>query len=603
MDLPEPVQEHLKLLFVKSRFPAFLFIARDGNLADWGGYCDRYGMDNLNKDKPAGDQVDFIESMLPLNNEWFCLPRILIHDFRVVDAHFIPGDGGDWVVMLDTTEDAEREALVQQQSNDLTLLKQQQEEILTKLNSSNKNLLAVFDQLRLTTALITEDGKVSFISRSGLKTLQADTKNTIGKKWRDVFPFAPEDAEQFQKLLDEPNTPHERLRVKFAPLPQQKECSVGRPRPKSEPQARATQSHSNQRPETSNQQTSRPATKSFDIDVQSAPLNPTLRIAYFYDVSELLDLRSMLHEKSKFQDMIGKSHAMHKVFERIKDVARFEATVLIEGETGTGKELVARAIHYSSSRKDGPFIIVNCAGLADSLINSQLFGHKKGSFTDATSDQKGVFEAANGGTIVLDVIGDIPMNTQTRILRALEQREIIRVGETQARKVDIRILAATNKNLSAEVEKGNFRLDLLYRIKIARVSLPPLHDRKEDIPLLVEAFVNELCLENGINIPHIEREVLSTMMVYSWPGNIRELRNAIEFALINCKESKLRLIDLPPEITAIKTSRSYDTENPDSEKNQLITALNATEGNRDQAAKLLGISRATLYRRIKSYQL
>jgi len=580
MDLPEPVQEHLKSLFVRSRFPAFIFIAHNGNLVDWGGYCDRYGLTKLRSGKPAGEQIDFIESMLPLNGHWFSLPRILIHDFRVVDAHFVPGDGGDWVVMLDTTEDAERETLIQQQSNDLTLLKQKQEDILEKLNASNKNLLAVFNQLKLTTALITEDGKISFLSRSGLEFLQADTKKTIGKNWQDVFPFTPEDAEQFQKLLDNPNAPHERLRVKLAPETKDKE-----PRTK------------DKEPRTKN------LLKHFDIDVQPDPLDLTLRIAYFYDVSELLDLRNMLHKKSKFQDMIGKSRPMQKVFERIKDVARFEATVLIEGETGTGKELVARAIHYSSSRKDGPFIIVNCAGLADSLINSQLFGHKKGSFTDATSDQKGVFEAANGGTIVLDEIGDIPKNTQTRILRALEQREIIRVGETQARKVDIRILAATNKNLSAEVEKGNFRLDLLYRIKIARVSLPPLRDRKEDIPLLVEAFVNEICLENGIDVPHVERSVLSTMMIYSWPGNIRELRNAIEFALINCKESKLRLIDLPPEITAIKTSRSTSSENQDSEKNQLINALNATEGNRDHAAKLLGISRATLYRRIKMHCL
>jgi len=550
--------------------------------------------------------------MLPLNDQWFCLPRIIIHDFRVVDAHFIPGDGGDWVVMLDTTEDAEHESIIQQQSNDLCLLKEKQQVMLEKLNSSNQNLLAVFNQLNLTTALITKSGKVSFLSRSGLSMLHTNSPAVVGNNWRDVFPFSSSDAELFQKLIDKPNIPHERLRVKLAPLQQQKDktnkpqivCSVVRtsrssvaktdPLPKSESQTRAPQ------------QTSRPAdptTKFFDIDVQQDPRDPTMRIAYFYDVSELLDLHNMLYKKSKFQDMIGKSHPMLKVFERIKDVARFEATVLIEGETGTGKELVARAIHYSSSRKDGPFIIVNCAGLADSLINSQLFGHKKGSFTDATSDQKGVFEAANGGTIVLDEIGDIPMNTQTRILRALEQREIIRVGETETRKVDIRILAATNKDLSAEVEKGNFRLDLLYRIKIARVTLPPLRERKEDIPLLVEAFTDEICKENGIDIPHIEREALSTMMTYLWPGNVRELRNAIEFALINCKDRKLSLIDLPPEITAMKTAKLGNAENPDSEKNQLINAINACNNNRDQAAKLLGISRATLYRRIKTHEL
>lgn len=596
MDLPNPVQEYLKSLFIRSRFPAFLFIAHDGNLVDWGGCCDRYGLNKLTSGIPAEDQVDFIAAMLPLEGHRIHVPRLLIHDFRVVDVHFVPGDGGDWVVMLDVTEDAKREEIIQQQSNDLCLLKQKQEEILEQLSSSNQNLLTVLDQLKLTTAMITEDGNISFLSRSGLEMLNTNTQKAIGKKWRDVFPFTIEDAERFQNLLDQPEVTHERLRVKLAPHLQ--------PTTK----GRAQLSEQAKRATGENTPAHRTRTKSqrsisLDIEIQPDPLDPTLRIAYFYDVSELLDLRNMLHKKPKFQNMVGKSHIMQKVFQRIKDVSRFEATVLIEGETGTGKELVARAIHYSSNRKDGPFIIVNCAGLADSLINSQLFGHKKGSFTDATSDQKGVFEAANGGTIVLDEIGDIPMNTQTRILRALEQRAIIRVGETKARKVDIRILAATNKDLSAEVEKGNFRLDLLYRIKIARVTLPPLRERKEDIPLLVEAFTNEICRENGIEIPQIERNALSTMMAYSWPGNIRELRNAVEFALINCKESKLRLIDLPPEITAMKNSKQGNIKNQDSEKDQLINALNATAGNRDQAAKLLGISRATIYRRLKTHCL
>jgi len=205
---------------------------------------------------------------------------------------------------------------------------------------------------------------------------------------------------------------------------------------------------------------------------------------------------------------------------------------------------------------------------------------------------------------VLDEIGDIPKNTQTRILRALEQREIIRVGETEARKVDIRILAATNKNLEEEVVQGNFRLDLLYRIKIARVTLPPLRDRREDIPLLVDAFVNEICVANGIDVPRIEREALSAMMLYRWPGNVRELRNAVEFALINSKESKLRLQDLPPEITAVKFRRAgMGTAGDESEKDRIIAALKSCGNRRDQAAELLGMSRATFYRRLKKYCL
>jgi DNA-binding NtrC family response regulator len=245
--------------------------------------------------------------------------------------------------------------------------------------------------------------------------------------------------------------------------------------------------------------------------------------------------------------------------------------------------------------------VVNCAGLADSLINSQLFGHKKGSFTDATSDRKGVFEAANGGTILLDEIGDIPPNTQTRILRALEQREIIRVGETEPRKVDIRILAATNKNLEEEVERGNFRLDLLYRIRIARVSLPALRERREDVPLLVEAFARQICLANGVELPRIEKDVLSALMVYRWPGNVRELRNAVEFAIINSRDGCLRLADLPPEITAVRLNAGDDSgsRDVDGERHRIKAALETCGGRKDKAAKLLGISRATLYRRLK----
>jgi transcriptional regulator with PAS, ATPase and Fis domain len=563
VELPKPIQEHMKSLFVRSQFPAYLFVSKDGMLAEWGGFCDRYGLVSLERGKPVGEQIDFLESMLPLEDQWFLLPRLVIHEFRVVDAHFIPGEDGDWVLLLDSTEHADRETVAQQQANDLSLLKLAHLKMLAQLRANNAHLLAVLDQLRLTTALIAKGGYVIFVSRSGLELLQAHADSVTGLHWRDVFGFSEVDAEQFENLLEAPRASRERLRVEL--------------------------------------KTDGDRLRWFDVDVQTDPRDVTQRIAYFYDVSELLDLRNKLHEKARFQDMIGKSHPMRQVFQLIQDVARVDATVLVEGETGTGKELVARAIHFSSPRKEGPFVVVNCAGLADSLINSQLFGHKKGSFTDAVSDQKGVFEAADGGTLLLDEIGDIPMNTQTRILRALENREIIRVGETQARKVNIRILAATNKDLEAEVKLGNFRLDLLYRIRIARVTLPPLRERREDVPLLVESFVNDICVENGMDVPQVERDVLSAMMAYRWPGNVRELRNALEFALIRCKESTLRLHDLPPEITSGSTATTGSaTYNADSEKTRILDALKATKGRRAEAAKLLGISRATLYRRMKA---
>ncbi len=563
MDLPVPIQEHLRSLFVRRQFPAYLLVSRDGVLRETGGHCDRYGLGGLQCGESAADQVDFLEAMLPLEGDWFHMPRLLIDDLRSVDAHFVPGDDGDWVILLDTTEQAQREAIAQQQSNDLSLLKFEHIKMLSQLRTSNENLLAVFNQMRLTTAIVAEGGRLVFLSRSGLNLLHADTCSVVGHHWRDVFELSDGDADNFEQMLAVPRASGERLRVEM-------EVGDGRKR-------------------------------WFDVDIQTDPRDSAQRVVYFYDVSELLDLRNRLHEKACFQDMVGKSRPMRQVFQLIEDVARVDATVLIEGETGTGKELVARALHFSSSRKDGPFVVVNCAGLADSLINSQLFGHKKGSFTDAVSDQKGVFEAAHGGTILLDEIGDIPMNTQTRILRALEQREIVRVGETQPRKVDIRILSATNKDLEAEVKKGNFRLDLLYRIRVARVTLPPLRVRREDIPLLVEAFVHDICVEYDMDVPSVERDALSSMMAYRWPGNVRELRNAVEFALIRCKESKLRLVDLPPEINAVRGGGSGDLGyDVDSEKTQILNALKASKGRRAEAAKLLGISRATLYRRMKA---
>ncbi len=561
-ELPLPVQEYLRTLFVRSQYPAYLFVDQSGILISCGGECDRFGLSGLQCGQPAANQIDFIEGMLPLNGQNVRLPRLAINEFRVVDVHFVPGEDGDWVVLLDTTEKTYQETVAQQQANDLSLLKLEHIKMLSKLRASHENLMAIFNQLRLTTAIVDEPGTVTFVSRLGLDLLKVSSEEVFGHHWRKVFSVSDNDAEQIEKRLKALQPSHERLRVAMV-------VGGGKKR-------------------------------WFDVDIQADPRDSSHRIFYFYDVSDLLDLRNKLHEKARFQDMVGKSRPMRQVFQLIQDVGRVDTTVLVEGETGTGKELVGRALHESSPRKDGPFIVVNCAGLADSLINSQLFGHKKGSFTDAVSDQKGVFEAANGGTIMLDEIGDIPMNTQTRILRALEQREIVRVGETQPRKVDIRIVAATNKNLETEVKKGNFRLDLLYRIRVARITLPPLRERREDIPLLVEAFVNEVCVEYDLKVSSVEQEALSALMSYRWPGNVRELRNVIEFALIRCRDSKLSMGDLPPEVTATGCHSSHLAFDEQSEKTRIIDSLNACNGRRGDAAKILGISRATLYRRMKA---
>jgi DNA-binding NtrC family response regulator len=298
--------------------------------------------------------------------------------------------------------------------------------------------------------------------------------------------------------------------------------------------------------------------------------------------------------------MVGRSPAMREVFRLIADLAAVDSTVLIHGETGTGKELVARAIHLSGRRHDKPLVVVNCAGLSDSLINSQLFGHKRGAFTDAVSDQKGFFEAAHGGTILLDEIGDIPMNTQTRILRVLEQREVIRIGETIPRPVDVRILAATHRSLGEEVREGRFREDLLYRIRVARLEIPPLRERRQDIPPLAAAFLAQGRETTRKPIRAIGEEAATILLAHSWPGNVRELRNAIEFAMIRCKSDTLSPADLPSELTAAPaTARTAPPDGPAVSQRQLILdALRDAGGRRDHAARRLGISRATLYRRM-----
>jgi transcriptional regulator with PAS, ATPase and Fis domain len=328
---------------------------------------------------------------------------------------------------------------------------------------------------------------------------------------------------------------------------------------------------------------------------------PQRKVFFFYDMSEVYDLRRMLEEKAQFLDLIGKSKPMHRVYEGIQEVAAVDVTVSIEGETGTGKELVAKAIHSSSHRKDKPFIAVNCAGFTDSLLTSQLFGHKRGAFTGAHEDNKGVFEAANGGTLFLDEIGEIPMNVQINLLRVLQEREVTRVGESTTRKVDVRVITATNRDLVKEVEKGTFRADLFFRIRVARVQVPPLRERREDIPLLVGAFIKKNNAASGKQVENVSNKAMNKLLEYDWPGNVRELVNTIEFANLRCKGSTINLQDLPPEIT----EHFSETQTPAismthglSEKDRFVTALEEASGNRKEAAQLLNMSRATFYRRL-----
>jgi DNA-binding NtrC family response regulator len=286
------------------------------------------------------------------------------------------------------------------------------------------------------------------------------------------------------------------------------------------------------------------------------------------------------------------------IYEQIRDVARVDTTVLIEGETGTGKELVARAIHDASHRRGKPFLAVNCAGLTESLLTSQLFGHRRGAFTGAVADHQGVFEAARGGTLFLDEIGDIPLSVQTHLLRVLQEREITRLGESTPRKIDVRFLTATHQNLHDQVAHGAFRADLFYRIRVARLHLPALRQRRQDIPLLTRAFLAQCRATMGKPVQDVSHDAMRCLLDYDWPGNVRELKSAIEYAVIHCRGAVLLADDLPPELFHPPTTHTTTNALPQDEKQRFLSALEHTQGNRTAAARLLGISRATFYRRL-----
>jgi DNA-binding NtrC family response regulator len=299
---------------------------------------------------------------------------------------------------------------------------------------------------------------------------------------------------------------------------------------------------------------------------------------------------------------------MQRLHRLIADVARGTWTVLIEGETGSGKELVARAVHDGGPRKQGPFVAVNSAGLSESLLASQLFGHRKGAFTGATCDQQGYFEAASGGTLFLDEIGDLPLSMQASLLRVLQEREVTRLGETRPRPVDVRVIAASHKDLAAEVRAGRFREDLLFRLRVARITVPPLRSRRTDVPLLAEHFLRDACSQAGKSLSGFAPETLQYLISYEWPGNVRELKSCVDYAIICAAGPRVRPDELPPELrqTAISAPvEPFPAQPADvaDERSRILAALSATRGNRSQAAKRLGISRATFYRRLQELNL
>lgn len=320
----------------------------------------------------------------------------------------------------------------------------------------------------------------------------------------------------------------------------------------------------------------------------------------FRDVGALEQLRRELQARYSFEDLIGKSAAMQRLFELIPRVADSSSSVVIEGETGTGKELVARAIHNLSPRRDAPFVAVNCGALPDTLLESELFGHKAGAFTDARQDKPGRFQLADGGTIFLDEIADVSQAMQVRLLRVLQEGQVEPLGAVQPVPVDVRVISATNRPLSTLVKQGRFRDDLYYRIRVVHLVLPPLRRRREDIPLLVEGIISRLNELQGTQITGVTRAAMNRLMLYHFPGNVRELENIIEQAFVIRKEGEIDVGDLPPELQDQGGAGPHGGTLEDLERSAIEAALRRTGGHRKQAARELGIDPSTLYRKMRA---
>ncbi len=417
-------------------------------------------------------------------------------------------------------------------------------------------MLAILNQLRVGVIIVNGDDRIVFVSRAAERLFDSDHGEALGLRWQDALSLGAGTRDRLLEMLSLPDSERKGMAVQW--------YSDSRRRFRME------------------------------IEIADDPHDPANRIFYFYDVSEVADLHRQLNDRVQFHGLCGQSDSMQSVYNEIRVVARGDASVLVEGETGTGKELVARAIHFSSARRDKPFLAINCAGLSESLLGSQLFGHRKGSFTGAVADQVGLFEAAHGGTLFLDEVGDIPLPIQSSLLRVLQEKEVTRLGETRPRKIDVRIVAATHRDLNKEVAEGSFRDDLFYRICATRISLPPLRERPEDIPALVAEFLRRASETSEEPEPMLAAGTLTLLRAYRWPGNVRELKSVVESALIHSDGKIIQPVDLPPEIAG--SAHGAARRPPLGEKERILLALKRSEGNRSEAARQLGISRATLYR-------
>lgn len=434
----------------------------------------------------------------------------------------------------------------------------------TSLARANEDLLATLSGLRLGVIITAGSGRVAFVSPACQQLVGATSEEAAARHWSDLLGLDTHEAAEIERLMRTPAARRTKVPVRLA-------TPTGRQ-------------------------------YWMEVDVLDDPRDRDRRILFLYDVSEVYDLRRLLDDKAQFHGLIGQSRAMQIVYKAITDLGAVDSTVLIEGETGTGKELAARAIHFVSRRRHRPFVAVNCAALTESLLASQLFGHRRGAFTGAVSDQVGLFEAAAGGTVFLDEIGDVPPAVQVSLLRVLQEREVTRLGDVTPRPIDVRVIAASHRDLDREIAEGRFRHDLLYRIRVVRLALPPLRERLDDIPVLVAWFLGQVRASTGKPVHDVSHEAMEILLEHPWPGNVRELKSAIESAMVRAAGSVVQPSDLPPEILGIPAFAGSAPADAATDRRSIEDALNRAGGNRTAAARLLGISRATLYRRLAAQE-
>ena len=553
-----------KIIFHQSRDALVLLSAESGRIIEFNPAAHRmFGHEQnhlIGKDFKDLFYVESTQDLAKFQKEFriygTAFTRTYLHSdgskrYLELTAAIIPWNSGQAILAAarDVTERKAAEAQIA--------------ELLKQAEKNNDDLLSILNMLNLGIATLDEDGQITFINKTAYKMTGAPKRKILGKNWVRVLPFQKQYIPRIKDMLRRPASKRRTVEAKFE-IPGRKRYWL-------------------------------------EVEIKDDPRNPDKKIIVLYDISEVYDLRHLLEKRAKFQDIVGKSEPMQMVYKRIKEVSSVDWTVLIEGETGTGKELVARAIHATSHRRDKPFIAVNCAGLEDSLLTSQLFGHRRGAFTGAVEDHRGFFEVASGGTLFLDEIGDISRSMQANLLRVLEEKEIIRVGESSPRQINVRILTATHRNLSQAIENGKFRRDLFYRIRVARITLPPLQERREDIPLLCETFLAQGCAVTGKNVQRLSDDALRMLLNYHWPGNVRELKSVVESAILGCKGTVIHIKDLPFEIVNPEALNEVPEPAYRDDRDGMIAALANAGDSRTKAARLLGMSRATFYRRLNQY--